>query len=305
MRPNSESGPIRAAIRRRRGGFRLISQTGARVVVPQRLDAKTRARASIPSALTLLNMLCGFTSILMSVQHRFDVAAILIAVAVGLDIGDGAVARAVGAITPFGLQLDSLADLISFGIAPAILVYFWGVEPIGNIGWAVSGLWLICAAIRLARFNVTIDPLADKRYFIGLPSPGAAGVVLASVFAFDPPFDDLRRMIPFAACLIPALLMVTSYRFMSFRNLVSPKKNGIWLSIAFVVLLVTGLILIPQITGLLVAYGYVLVAPLGAITAPIRRRLLGPDSVAPPRHRLPSVLIPIDEHEDEDENDDE
>ncbi len=300
-----QPGRIRGAMQRRRhrrgGGFRLVSVTGARVVRPNKLDAKTRSKAMLPSFLTLLNMMCGFVSVLLAFEGKHSLAAILIGIAVVLDISDGAVARAVGSITPFGLQFDSLSDLISFGFGPAVLLFTWGLHPLGVWGWVLSGFWLGCAAVRLARFNVTIDPLADKRYFTGLPSPGAAGVVLATVFAFRGPFDGFEYAVPICAALIPAILMVTSYRFKSFRALISPSKRGIWLSVALVVVLAVGFTLIPAVTGCLVAYGYVAVAPLGWLTGPIRRRLFGSDSVAPPRHKLPSVFLPIDDDEDDDE----
>ena len=135
-------------------------------------------------------MLCGFSSVLLSFQGHFRAAAVLIGISIVLDIADGAVARAVGAITPFGLQFDSLADLISFGIAPAVLVYTWALPAYPVWAWAGAMFWLACAAYRLARFNVTIDPLADKRYFVGLASPGAAGVVISTVLAIGEPLYD-------------------------------------------------------------------------------------------------------------------
>jgi len=256
----------------------------------------------LPSGLTLLNMMCGFVSVLLSFEGEHTLAAILIGVAVVLDISDGAVARAVGSITPFGLQFDSLSDLISFGFGPAVLIFTWGLHPLGIWGWILSGLWLGCAAVRLARFNVTIDPLADKRYFTGLPSPGAAGVVLATVFAFHGPFDGVEYLVPICAAVIPAILMVTSYRFMSFRALISPTRRGLTLSGVLIVALIVGFTFVPRITGCVIAYGYVAVAPLGWATAPIRRRLFGADAVAPPRHKLPSVFAPADDAEDDEED---
>lgn len=304
-----QPGRIRGAMqrrRRRRGGgvFRLVSVTGARVVRPHRLDTKSRTKAMLPSGLTLLNMMCGFVSVLLSFEGKHTPAAILIGVAVVLDISDGAVARAVGSITPFGLQFDSLSDLISFGFGPAVLIFTWGLNPLGVWGWILSGLWLGCAAVRLARFNVTIDPLADKRYFTGLPSPGAAGVVLATVFAFRGPFDGLEYLVPICAAVIPAILMVTSYRFMSFRALISPTRRGLTLSAVLVVVLIIGFTFIPAITGCVIAYGYVAVAPLGWLTAPVRRQLFGPGAVAPPRHKLPSVFAPVDDTDDTDDDED-
>jgi CDP-diacylglycerol--serine O-phosphatidyltransferase len=267
-----------------------VSQTGARVVPLNRLNPRVRAKVMLPSLFTLGNMICGFSSVLMAFQGRFRIAAVLIAASIVLDIFDGAVARAVGAITPFGLQFDSLADLISFGIAPAVLVYTWALPSYPQWAWAGAMFWLACAAYRLARFNVTIDPLADKRYFIGLPSPGAAGVVIATVFAIDKPLEG--PLLPIAAGVVPAALMATSFRFRSFRALIS--RRHLPLKIGFVAVIVLGLVLAPGATGIAVAYGYVLTAPLGWLTGPLRRRYLGPDSVAPPRRRLPSVIMPVE-----------
>lgn len=259
----------------------------------------------LPSLFTLTNMLCGFASVFLTFDGSYRTAAVLIGIAIVLDILDGAVARAVGAITPFGLQFDSLADLISFGIGPAVLLHTWGFQGQGIWAWAVPLLWLACAAFRLARFNVTIDPLADKRYFIGLASPAAAGVVLAAVFLSDPPFTGVRVLIPLGVGTAAALLMVSSYRFMSFRMLIAPTGKWVPIALGMLLLAVVGFATVPALTGAIIAYGYVLVCPLGALTAPVRRQLFGPDSVAPPRRKLPSVLFPEDEvddgYEDEEE----
>ncbi|MDV3220065.1 phosphatidylcholine/phosphatidylserine synthase [Intrasporangium sp.] len=285
------SRPRTARARRRVvRGWRLVSQTGARVVPLSRLNPRVRAKVMLPSLFTLGNMICGFSSVLMAFQDKFRVAAVLIAVSIVLDIADGAVARAVGAITPFGLQFDSLADLVSFGIAPAVLVYTWALPSYPQWAWTGAMFWLASAAYRLARFNVTIDPLADKRYFIGLASPGAAGVVIATVFAIDQPLEG--PLLPIAAGVVPAVLMATSFRFRSFRGLISTERLP--LTIGFVAAIVLGLVLAPGVTGIVIAYGYVLTSPLGWATAPLRRRWFGPDSVAPPRTRLPSVIMPVE-----------
>ena len=275
--------------------FRLISPAGVAVVHPERLDARSRARAMAPSAFTLVNMLCGFTSIRAAEAGHFDLAAVFISVAIVFDIFDGAVARAVGAITPFGLQFDSLADLISFGVAPAILLWTWSLHDLGLGGWLLACFWLACAAYRLGRFNVTIDPQGDTRYFIGLPSPGAAGVVLASVYAFDGDFEGWHRWGPVLLALVPAALMASSFRFTSFRWLASPRRDRIWVTVVVVVLLAVGLATMPETTLLVVAYGYVALCPLGWITRPLRVRWFGPDAVAPHRDHLPSVFFLVDD----------
>ena len=244
----------------------------------------------LPSLFTLANMLCGFSSLRAAQSGQFRLAAVLIGAAVILDIADGATARAVGAITPFGLQFDSLADLISFGVAPAMLLYSWSLHDLGLLGWFLACFWLACAAYRLGRFNVTIDPMSDKRYFIGLPSPGAAAVVLASVFAAHKGFDN-NNAIPVLITMVPAALMASSFRFTSFRWLASPRRDRIWVTVLTVVVLAVGFIFRPAYTGLALAYSYVALAPLGWLTAPLRRRWFGDDAVAPPRHDVPSVFF--------------
>lgn len=235
---------------------------------------RRRALATLPSMFTLANMLCGFAAILVSIRGQYPLAAVLIGLSVLFDITDGAVARLVGAVTPFGLQFDSLADLVSFGMAPALVAFTLfseGDDAFDPLGWLACFVWVACAAIRLARFNTTIDPTADKRYFIGLPSPGAAGVVLASVFAFGDQMQGRDRLWVVLIVIVPALLMVSSIRFRSFRSLVSPKSGKPYGLIAAALLLVIGFALVPVITGCVLAYGYLLAPVLVPLLSPLSR----------------------------------
>ena len=237
---------------------------------------RRRALATLPSLFTLGNMFCGFFAILVSIRGQYSLAAVLIGLSVLFDITDGAVARLVGAVTPFGLQFDSLADLISFGLAPALLaftLFSQGRDEWDPVGWVICFVWVACAAIRLARFNTTIDPTADKRYFIGMPSPGAAGVVLASVFAFGDQMQGRDRLWVLLVVLVPALLMVTNIRFRSFRSLVSPKSGRPYGLVAAAILLVIGFALVPVVTGCVLAYGYLLAPVLVPIVSPLARLL--------------------------------
>lgn len=301
------STPAARGRRRRFDRWRLVSPTGAKVVSLRQLPTRERARLLAPSTFTTLNMMSGLSSVLLAFRGHFTLAAVLIAVSIVLDIADGFVARLVGATSPFGLQLDSLADLISFGLAPAVLIHTWALDEWPVLAWLAAFLWLSCAAFRLARFNVTIDPLADKRYFVGLPSPGAAAVIMATILALDSPHwgpgsGPWRAWFPLLVAVVPALLMVMTVRFRSFRNLLQPATpRGRAATVALAVAVVVGLVLVPGITALLVAYGYVLTAPLGVLTAPVRERLLGAGSVAPPRRRMPSVFLPLDDEEGEDD----
>ena len=241
---------------------------------------RRRALASLPSLFTLANMLCGFGAILVSIRGHHELAAVLIGLSILFDIADGAVARLVGAVTPFGLQFDSLADLVSFGLAPALVAFTLfseGRDEWDPLVWIACFGWVACAAIRLARFNTTIDPTADKRYFTGMPSPGAAGVVLASVFAFGDLMQGRDRLWVLLIVAVPAVLMVSTLRFRSFRSLVSPKSGRPYGLVAAAIALVIGFALAPVVTGILLAYGYLFAPILVPIVAPLGR--LVPDRI--------------------------
>jgi CDP-diacylglycerol--serine O-phosphatidyltransferase len=296
--PDDATDAVRPRRRRllRRRRFRIASQSGAEVVSLRQLPTKEKLRVTAPSMFTAANMACGFSAVPLAFNHHSHWAAVLMILAIVMDICDGAVARLVGATSPFGVQLDSLADLISFGLAPAVLVYTWVLPEWPVIAWFAAYLWLACAAFRLARFNFTIDPTADKRYFVGMPSPGAAAVVIATVVALDSPEMKVGPAILLPACVsvVPALLMVSTVRFRSFRDLVTPRTHQARVTTAIVVVaFLAGVALAPELTLLVVAYSYVLTAPLGALTRPLRPRVFGPASVAPPRERQQSVFLPI------------
>ncbi len=302
---SEETRPRRRLLRRRR--FRVASHSGAEVVSLRQLPARERLRVTAPSIFTAANMACGFSAVPLAFNGHSHWAAVLMTVAIFMDVADGAVARLVGATSPFGVQLDSLADLISFGLAPAVLVYTWVLPEWPVIAWLAAYFWLACAAFRLARFNFTIDPHADKRYFIGMPSPGAAAVVIATVFALDEPKAGVGPsiLLPALISVVPALLMVSTVRFRSFRNLISPQtQQARVITGLIVVAFIAGLVLEPAGTMLVVAYTYVLTAPVGALTGPVRRRLFGPESVAPPRVKQQSVFLPLHEDDGDHENDD-
>jgi CDP-diacylglycerol--serine O-phosphatidyltransferase len=279
--------------------WRLQSPSGAEVVSLRQLTPKERLRVTAPSMFTTGNMACGFSAILLAFSDEFTWAAILLFGAIVLDIADGAVARLVGATSPFGIQLDSLADLVSFGVAPAVLVHTWALPENPVLAWLSAFFWLACAAFRLARFNVTVDPLADKKYFVGLPSPGATMVVIATIFALGGPDAGPWMLVPVAVSVVPALLMITTVRFRSFRGLLAPRTSQARAITAVLGLaLVVGLVVDAAATVLVVACTYLLTAPLGVLTAPLRARVFGAQAVAPPRTRLQSVFLPItdDEH---------
>jgi CDP-diacylglycerol--serine O-phosphatidyltransferase len=262
MDPVTEPVPDAAPLRRRRRllrrrRFRIASHSGAEVVSLRQLPTREKLRVTAPSMFTAANMACGFSAVPLAFNHHSHWAAALMTLAIVMDIADGAVARLVGATSPFGVQLDSLADLISFGLAPAVLVYTWVLPEWPVVAWCAAYFWLACAAFRLARFNFTIDPTADKRYFVGLPSPGAAAVVIATVVALDTPELKVGPgiLLPALVSVVPALLMVSTVRFRSFRDLVTPRTRQARVTTAVVlVALVTGLVVSAAVTMLVVAY---------------------------------------------------
>ena len=136
----------------------------------------------LPNLFTSMNLFCGYYSILASVQARFADAAIAVLVGTVFDLLDGKIARATNTTSKFGVEYDSLADLITFGLAPAILMVLWALEPMGRPGWLAGFLFMTCGALRLARFNTSISSTPD---FEGLPIPAAAAMAVSTVLFFS------------------------------------------------------------------------------------------------------------------------
>src|SRR3954470_3207560 len=174
----------------------------------------------LPSLLTLGNMFCGYACVVYAMRGEYETAAPFIGFAIVLDMLDGRIARLTGTTSDFGIEFDSLADVISFGVAPAILSFAWGLSPLGRLGWAAGFLFVSAAAMRLARFNIQSASGGDKRYFVGMPSPAAAAVPAATVYAYPWGLLDYRAALPaLAMVLVPALLMVSTIRFRSFKTI--------------------------------------------------------------------------------------
>jgi CDP-diacylglycerol--serine O-phosphatidyltransferase len=204
-------------------------------------------------------------------RGEFATAAPLIGIAVVLDMLDGRIARMTGTASEFGVQLDSMADVVSFGMAPAILAFAWGLSPLGRLGWAAAFLFVTAAALRLARFNVQAAT-GDKRYFAGLPSPAAAGIVAATVYAYPVGFSEPRLAAPLVLLVVvPAALMVSTIRFRAFKSIDTQSRHPLRLLIFFT-LFIAALVTRPQEVLVLLSYGY-LVSPLvGAVIGRFRRR---------------------------------
>lgn len=157
---------------------------GARRRLQQLREHRRRGIFLLPSLLTTGNLFCGFLALVLTAQERFVEAAIAVFVAMLLDLLDGKVARLTNTTTQFGVEFDSLADAVSFCVAPAFMLYALVLAKLGRAAWLGAFLFVICGALRLARFNV-YSGVTDRRYFVGLPTPAAAGIVAATVLLIE------------------------------------------------------------------------------------------------------------------------
>ncbi len=176
----------------------------------------------LPNAITLAALFSGFYAIVMAINGRFELSCIAVFCAAVLDSLDGRVARMTNSQSAFGEQMDSLCDMVSFGAAPALIVYIWALKDLGKAGWIPAFVYISGAALRLARFNVNIG-VVDKRFFQGLPSPAAAALVIGLIWVVDDAGFKGVSQIPalaytaFAVTLFAGLSMVTNAPFYSFK----------------------------------------------------------------------------------------
>lgn len=172
----------------------------------------------LPALFTVGNIFCGYLALDFALHGRFDHAAAILFLAGILDGLDGRVARLTGTTSAFGEQLDSLADVISFGVAPAFLVYRWALADFDRLGLLVSFLFVVCGACRLARFNVQVH-VVDKRYFVGLPIPAAAGALVGLVWVLPDPLPSREAKAVFlVVTIVLSYLMVSTLRYRSFKD---------------------------------------------------------------------------------------
>jgi CDP-diacylglycerol---serine O-phosphatidyltransferase len=211
----------------------------------------------LPNLFTLAALFGGFYAIVMAMNDRFDLAAVGVFCAMVLDSLDGRVARMTNTQSAFGEQMDSLADMVSFGAAPALISYEWALKGLGRWGWFAAFVYCACAALRLARFNVNTG-VVDKRYFQGLPSPAAAALVAGLIWLMnDLGFKGYElEWVMFAFALYAGLTMVTNVPFYSFKD-VQMKKSVPFVVIVAIALGIAVINIHPPIVlfALFVVYG--------------------------------------------------
>jgi CDP-diacylglycerol---serine O-phosphatidyltransferase len=250
----------------------------------------------LPSLFTMANMFCGYACIVFAMRGEFATAAPFIGFAIVLDMLDGRIARLTGATSDFGIEFDSLADVISFGVAPSILAFAWGLHPLGRLGWAAAFIFAAAAAVRLARFNIQTGSV-DKRYFVGMPSPAAAAIPASTVFAYPIGFHTYAEALPaLAMVIVPALLMVSTIRFRSFKTFDLQSRRSYAVLMVFAVALAL-LASHPDIVLVAVAYLYLLSGFIGLILQRSQRRAAELEA-APGTPEPPAAPEPAPEPED-------
>ncbi len=208
----------------------------------QRAALKNRVRRRgiylLPNLFTLAALFAGFYAIVQAMNLKFDQAAIAIFVAMVLDSLDGRVARLTRTQSAFGAEFDSLADMVSFGAAPALVIYEWVLRDMGKLGWIAAFLYCACAALRLARFNVMLE-VADKRWFTGIPSPAAAALVAGCVWIVDDYDIDPQSLRWGLLCVtvFAGLTMVSNLKYWSFKTINLKKSVPFMALLAFVAIM--------------------------------------------------------------------
>jgi len=234
-----------------------------------KIVSSKKSRYLLPSALTLIGVCLGISSIKFSLDQNYSLAVILLLFAALLDGLDGRVARLIDGTSEFGKELDSLTDFVSFGIAPAFILYFWELNNYGKIGWAVTLLFSVCCVLRLARFNLTKISEEEQwrvNFFEGVPSPAGAGLVLLPLIYELSNFKigfEVRNITPYLAIFV-SILLISKVPTFSFKKIRIPRKLTIFLFLGIGVLSIS-LIFFTFETLLIMGLGYFLLIPLSLL----------------------------------------
>tara|TARA_B100000427_G_scaffold328251_1_gene340897 strand:- start:327 stop:1130 length:804 start_codon:yes stop_codon:yes gene_type:complete len=207
----------------------------------------TRARVILPNTLTLIGVCIGLTSINFALNGNYKLSIVAILLSAIIDGLDGRIARLIRGTSKVGKELDSLTDVISFGVAPAFIMYFWQLNTLGKIGWLISLIYVVCVALRLARFNINSgnDPSWRDNFFEGIPSP-AGGILVLSPLIYDVcGFDFLKinyNLFTPVVFMIVSVLLISKIPTYSFKKIVVPRSTTIFL--LFGIVLLFGLLLV-------------------------------------------------------------
>jgi CDP-diacylglycerol--serine O-phosphatidyltransferase len=242
-------------------------------------EQRRRGIFLLPSLLTTGNLFCGFFALLLTAQGRFAEAALAVLVAMVMDMLDGRVARLMKATSQFGVEFDSLADVVSFCVAPAFLIYLVALQHLGRPAWFGAFLFVICGALRLARFNVATGT-ADRRFFVGLPTPAAAGIIVSCVLLFHG--QEVSRLLLVAMAVVTyvvGLLMVSTFRYWSFKEIDAVRRRPVR-TLLVVVLAVMIVATHHELFLFLLFGGY-------GLSGPLRRAVIGRSAAPAPAEAGP------------------
>lgn len=216
----------------------------------------------LPSLFTSASLFCGFYAIIAAVHGKFEMAATAILISCVFDSLDGRIARFTHATSHFGAEYDSLSDLVAFGVAPGILAFQWALEPFGRLGWLACFMYVICGALRLARFNVQKNSL-EPSYFKGLPIPAAASLI-ASLVLFTSAlggFPGSRHTVIIILIYVLSFLMVSSISYLSFKEFELRRKKPFNVLVALILVLIV-IAYRPRIMLFLILVAYILSGPV-------------------------------------------
>ncbi len=246
----------------------------------QTSDKRRKGIYLLPNLFTTAALFAGFYAIIAAIQGAFETAAIAVVVAGVLDGLDGRIARLTNTQSEFGVQYDSMSDLVSFGVAPSLVMYLWSLQWLrewgnvwGKMGWLAAFLYAACGALRLARFNTQVG-VADKRYFQGLASPASAGIMVTSVWLAEINGISGRDVMPIMLLLTAgcALLMVSNIRYFSFKSLGIAEKVPFFKTLILLLLFVL-LTIKPAVVLFSFGLIYLVSGPFITIVGRIRLRL--------------------------------
>ena len=234
-----------------------------------KLVGSKKTRYLLPNLLTIVGVCLGISSIKFSIDQNFNLAVIFILLAAILDALDGRIARLIKGTSDFGKELDSLTDFVSFGIAPALIIYFWELNTFGKLGWTITLLYSVCCVLRLARFNLTNinkNEVWKMNYFEGIPSPiGAILILLPLIYEISDlkQFFNPKILVPYITILV-SIMLISKIPTFSFKKISVPPKLTIFI-LLFAVLSFVSLMFYTFETLLLFSFIYVLTIPLSAL----------------------------------------
>ena len=249
-----------------------------------KLISKKNPKSLLPNTLTIFGVCLGLSSIKFAIDLNYSMAVIAIGFAAILDTLDGRVARLIKGTSKVGKELDSLTDVISFGVAPAFIMYFWQLNNLGKIGWLISLIYVVCVALRLARFNINTggDSSWKDNFFEGVPSPAGGILVLSPLIYELSGFDFMNinyKLITPIIFVIISILLISKIPTYSFKKIVVPRSTTIFL--LFGIVLLFGLLLVFPFKVLAIgSIGYILLIPISGVHfVKLKKNLKGDNNI--------------------------